>query len=483
MATYGEVNPGRFFISVRTIDKGVEEFVEDGNPGTAATIYDTDGEMIWQGPQEKTMDFKMQRLFGQDVITYWSGETGVVGYGYGSVHILDTSYNEIYTVTLNNNFNTHDGVERDTYVDVHEHLITPQDTIILSAINISQADTSDRPDGFPDTWVIDCQFYEVNITTNEILFSWSALDHPDYLPLADSKNNLGSLGKARENPWDAFHMNSVQPVDGGYVISIRFWWSAFCVNLDGTMRWQLSGGGAEEGTIENDAQFAWQHDIRVYNETDDGLVLTVFDNHARMIGDGPSGETTGLVIDVDLDKMKGSTVRRANVAASDPSESRTQGSFQLLDYDTTGHMFMGYGSMCMFKEYDGDGKVVQMGQFGYIGHAQSYRLLKYPWKAIPYWKPEVVVQRLSQFTTDTTIYMSWNGATEHDNWRIYSVPDSDSTIDDATFLANQPRYGFETPVSLRLSEVKYIIVEARQGDKVLSTSETATVPPSEDVDE
>jgi hypothetical protein len=240
VANFGDVTPGKFFISVRRIQRGIEEFGEDGRPGTAPTIYDSDGEMVWQGPLQKTMNFRMQKLFGEDVITYWSGETGVLGYGYGSVHILDNSYNEIYTVTLKPNINTYDGVERDSYVDVHEHLITPQNTIILSAINITQADTSDRPNGFPDTWVIDSQFYEVNITTNEILFSWSALDHPDYLPLVDSKMELGGNGKSRGDPWDAFHMNSVQPVNGGYVVSIRFWWSAFCFDLDGELLWQLS---------------------------------------------------------------------------------------------------------------------------------------------------------------------------------------------------------------------------------------------------
>jgi hypothetical protein len=131
--------------------------------------------------------------------------------------------------------------------------------------------------------------------------------------------------------------------------------------------------------------------------------------------------------------------------------------------------------MCKFKEYDGEGKIVQTGQFGYVGHAQSYRLLKYPWKAIPYWDPAVVAKRISPFTADISIYMSWHGATEHDNWNIYSVPTYNSTIDDATLLTNQPRYGFETHVALLIPEVEYIIVEARQGEKVLGTSETAKV--------
>ncbi|KAJ5610209.1 hypothetical protein N7510_006928 [Penicillium lagena] len=465
MSTYGEVNPGKFFISVR-------------NPmvGTAATIYDKDGEMIWQGPHTKTMDFKMQRLFGQDVITYWSGQTGVLGYGYGSVHILDTAYNEIYTITLKDKLVTPDDKDRDSYIDVHEHLITPDNTIIVSAINITQTDTSDREDGHPDTWIIDCLFYEIDIETNKILFTWSALDHRDYLPLKDSKNPKGWMGASRRTAWDAYHMNSVEWANGGFVVSIRFWWSAFYINRNGTMRWQLSGGGPGEGTIENDAHFAWQHDIRIHNETDHNVVVTLFDNHARALGRGSKAESNGIAIDVDLVRMKSTTFRRVNTGASDPVQARTQGSFQLLDYNATGHIFMGYGSMCKFKEYDGDGKVVQAGQFGYIGLAQSFRLLKYPWRAVPHWKPAVVVQPGSEFTTDMSVYMSWNGATEHDNWQIYSIPHINSTIEEAKMLARTPRYGFETHVDLRDVEGHYILVEARQGENVLGTSDAVLVP-------
>lgn len=227
----GEVNPGNIFINVRNA-------LEDG--GTAPTIYDNDGEMIWQGVQRKTMDFKMQKLFGKDVITYWDGETGVLGYGYGSVHVLDASYKEIYTVTLQDNFVTPDGKKRDTYVDVHEHLITPKGTMIVSAINITQVDTSMRPEGHPGTWIIDCLFYEVDIKTNEILFSWAATENQDILPLGASKFPMWGSGFSQESPWDCYHMNSIQYANHGYVVSIRYYWYALYLHHDGTKRWILS---------------------------------------------------------------------------------------------------------------------------------------------------------------------------------------------------------------------------------------------------
>lgn len=223
-------DPGKIFLSVRN------DNLEDG---TAPTIYDNNGDMVWQGPHEKTMDFKMQKLFGKDVITYWDGETGVLGYGYGQVHILDDTYKEIYTVTLQDDFVTPNGVPRESYVDVHEHIITPNNTMIVSAINITTTDCSDVPDGREDMYVIDALFYEIDIATNEVLFKWDALEHPDKIQMGMIKQTVWG-GDSPEHPWDCFHMNSVHPTKDGYLVSIRYLWSALYINRDGSVRWQLS---------------------------------------------------------------------------------------------------------------------------------------------------------------------------------------------------------------------------------------------------
>lgn len=56
----GETDPGYIFIGVRKSNKA----------GTAPTIFDNNGDMVWQGPHGENLDFKKQKLFGQDVITY-----------------------------------------------------------------------------------------------------------------------------------------------------------------------------------------------------------------------------------------------------------------------------------------------------------------------------------------------------------------------------------------------------------------------------
>lgn len=226
--THG-VDPGLIFIPIR-----------NGNSaGTAVTIYDNDGHMVYQGPEEATMDFRVQKLFGEDVLTFWSGEVEVTGgYGYGKVHILDQTYREIHTITLTDNFVTATGEARDSYIDVHEHQITDRNTILVSAINVTQHDLTSLG-GPTDAWMTVSHFYEIDIATKEVVFTWSALDHQDKISLSGSRQHIQN-SPTRDSPWDAYHMNSVTATNDGYLISIRFYWSAFYLNKDGTIRWQLS---------------------------------------------------------------------------------------------------------------------------------------------------------------------------------------------------------------------------------------------------
>lgn len=223
------VDPGLIFIPIRN----------ENTLGTAVTIYDNDGQMIYQGPEVPSMDFRVQKLFGEDVLTYWSGETGVEGgYGYGKVHILDKTYQEIHTVTLTDNLLTADAKPRDSYIDVHEHYITDNNTILVSAINITQYDLSPfgRP---PDSWITTNLFYEIDIATNEVIFKWNALDHQEKIPLNQSRQWMYT-NPIQAKSWDPYHTNSISPTKDGYIVSMRFYCSAFYLNKDGTVRWQFS---------------------------------------------------------------------------------------------------------------------------------------------------------------------------------------------------------------------------------------------------
>lgn len=228
LSEIGETDPGYIFIGVRKSNKA----------GTAPTIFDNNGDMVWQGPQGENLDFKMQKLFGKDVITYWDAQPDLRVLGYGATHILDSTYKEIYTVTLHDDFHTPSGKNFDSYIDGHEHYITPQNTMLVSALNFTQTNTSHLRRGTPDMWVLNSLFYEIDIKTNKVLFKWDALEH---IPL--SKSSVTVLGgKKLHEAWDAYHINSVTPTKYGYLVNFRHVRSVFYINKDGSVRWQLSVG-------------------------------------------------------------------------------------------------------------------------------------------------------------------------------------------------------------------------------------------------
>lgn len=100
---------------------------------------------------------------------------------------LDASYKEKYFVPLDGprsdlNFKASSGKEYSSYVDTHESQMTADGTIMVTAVNVTQADLS-SVGGPKDGWINDGQFYEIDPKTNEIVFSWSALDHLDQVAM------------------------------------------------------------------------------------------------------------------------------------------------------------------------------------------------------------------------------------------------------------------------------------------------------------
>lgn len=209
--------------------------------------------------------------------------------------------------------------------------------------------------------------------------------------------------------------------------------------------------------------------MRVHNETDKGLVLSLFNNaHHEQEKDSVS---TGMTFNLDLVDYTASNMRNDS-DPNDPQVADTQGSFQYLPdaASASSHSLLDYGNDPVLKEFDGAGNIVLTAQFG-AGPAESYRGFKFQWSATPYWKPAVVAKKASDGTTD--VYMSWNGATEHDSWAIYSSDSQDARA--TTFVGAYPRTGFETHVSLKNVSDSYIQVAARRGKTTLRKSNVVAV--------
>lgn len=227
----GQTEPGYLFFTPHDLLRN------NGYP----TIYSDDGQLVWQGTYGNFSAMQPQMLDGEPVMVYWTGYTGL-GFGYGHISILDSSYNEINRVTLDcksQNFVTvFDPMSFDSCIDIHESQFTDRGTILVTAVNVTQADLSSIG-GPKDGWIQDGLIYEIDIKTNKILFQWSAHDHIDQLPLSIVRAPLAGSGNNKTDPFGYPHLNSVAKYGDNYLVSSRYMCSIFLLAPNGTLIWRL----------------------------------------------------------------------------------------------------------------------------------------------------------------------------------------------------------------------------------------------------
>jgi hypothetical protein len=141
-----------------------------GTPGLM--IMDRNGGIVWYSPNtgfpaskgEARMDLKVQTYRGKPVLTWWQGKVILKGVGEGRAVIADTSYRTIATLNAGN------GLQ----VDLHEFVITPQDTALITANRPVATDLSAI--GGPRKGVaLSGVVQEIDIPTGKVLFEWSSL--------------------------------------------------------------------------------------------------------------------------------------------------------------------------------------------------------------------------------------------------------------------------------------------------------------------
>jgi hypothetical protein len=197
--------------------------------------------------------------------------------------------------------------------------------------------------------------------------------------------------------------------------------------------WRL-GGKHSSFKVDADARFRWQHDARAHGSSE----VSVFDNNA--VRRTPGAVTHGLVIHLDRQAHTASLVR--SYTHPEGIQSPSQGNLQLLP---DGHAVMGWGgSNNRFSEFAPDGTLLFDATFT-TANDSSYRAFRFPWTGHPGDAPAAAA---TSSAGATTVYASWNGATEVAKWRVGSV-----TV---------ARTGFETaiPVSGTPQQVR---VEALDG--------------------
>lgn len=460
------------YVFLTPYDDKAKDGVREEGTGFVMTM---DGDLVFTPPANYDgfcedwlsgmTDLRTQEYKGKKYLTYWNGcntHGAHWGHRWGRVTFVDQNYNN-FTINPDLKINSLDNVNKGQ-IDVHEHQMTDDNTMVVSSYNNTPYDLSPLG-GSPDAWVVDSCFFEIDIETNEVLFEWSALDH---VPLANARLMSTNPHGTKNSPYDWFHINAVQKIGKNYLISSRHHFAAYMISgEDGSVMWELDGeDGGDFGSVPQ--HFRLQHHVRAQNISDDGMTITLFNNHGR----NPT-QALGLWVPLPPNRDNPPVLVRRLEVRGDPIHAATQGSYQ-IDIGN-GHGFVGYGKIPLAREFGPpdhnrvNGRLLWEGRFGYNGAAMSYRGFKMPWHGTPKdWDPSLLIEgaRL-QRKRFAKVFVSWNGATEIGHWAIFAGPDKENM--ESRGVAK--KQGFETV--FHLEDAVCVQLGAMRDGKIIRASNMA----------
>ncbi len=338
---------------------------------------------------------------GAPALSWWEGVVDR-GLGDGEYVIADQSYQEIARLRAE----PYSG-------DLHEFLLTPDDTAYIFALDRVEVD---------GRLIDDYLVQELDIGTGKRLWQWRASDH---IPLDESVEKVPDDG-----PWDYLHLNSIAlDGNGDLILSGRHTDTVYKVSREsGEIMWRL-GGAQSDFELPAGAVFQRQHDARWHA---DGTI-SLFDNGTDDTKD-PT-QPRGLVF--RLDEGAGTAELIRELAPPRGTNSSSQGDLALEDDGTA---TIGWGSSNLVTGYDADGNVVF--DAAMPAGFSSYRAYRAPWTGLPLDDPLVSVGRDAE--GHPMAWVSWNGATGVTSWRLFAG-DLEEALGE---VSDTPRAGFETAVEL-----------------------------------
>jgi hypothetical protein len=398
------------------------------------------------GTRVLSADLKQDSYLGKPVLTWWEGLfTGTGTVTRGQLMVVDQHYRRIATLKAASPW----------IISLHDAVISGPNVWVTAYRFVPHQDLR-AYGGKRDGTLYDAGVQEYELRTGRLLYTWDALNN---VPLSDSEQPA-SAKTASFGAWDAYHLNSVQALAGNQIlVSMRNTWAAYLVDTTtNRVVWRL-GGKRSTFTSASNARFAWQHDVQMLPS---GNVSLYDDNCCKIQANGrlarPNGPSRGMVLRLDL------AGRTASLAASfsrapTRREAAFLGSFQLLP---NSNGLLGWGSLPFFSEYSRSGRLLLDAVWPHKD--QSYRaLFTSTWVGTPFYPPTGAAR-----TTRgrTTVYASWNGATQLAAWQVLAGPNAAHLRP----VARRSKAGFETAIALRGSFNAFRVraLDARQ--RVIGTS-------------
>lgn len=394
-------------------------------PGQQGPLaIDSAGRLVWFEPLSagastsgRALNVRVQSYGGRPVLTWWQGVVANA-HGKGHYEIRDTRYERVARVHAGNGYQG----------DLHDFLLTDSGTALLTtygeAVGRLPASGGLGPRRGKYFYGV---VQEVDVASGAVLFQWRSDDHVRFAesyvrPPADP-----SL------PWDYFHVNSIaiDPSDGHLLISGRNTWAVYKVHRPTGAVISTLGGKRSDYRIGPRAHFAFQHHVTPHP----GGFMSIFDNEA-----GPPSESSqsrGLVLRLNEAAHTAWFVKE--YLHHPPVLSPALGSLQELGERGSAGAFVGWGDSSYFTRYDRSGAALLDGRLA--PGTLSYRAFMQDWSGQPRAAPAIAVARSEP---NTHVYASWNGATEHRQWRVLGGPTSDGL----EALGAAPVLDFETVITI-----------------------------------
>jgi Arylsulfotransferase (ASST) len=401
------------------------------------TIYDSAGNLVWFDPLPpgtESTNLQVQTYEGRPVLTWWQGYIPPQGFGQGEEVIANTNYQVLKKFPAGNGLPA----------DLHEFRISPQDTALLTSFDPIRCNLS-SVGGPSDAAVTDSLFQEIDLKTHLVRREWHPLDH-----VALSQSYASPNGSTDEWPFDYFHINSIDPSPSGSIlISSRNTSALYELSSSTGQVTAQIGGKHPTVTLGSGAATAYQHDAQ---ELPNGEI-SVFDN-----GGVPKvhPQSRGVILAVNSAAKTDTLV--GEFEHSTPLSAGSQGSVQALE---NGAMFIGWGAEPYFSEYAAGGTLL------FDAHlppgAESYRGYRFQWTGYPTGAPSIAAAAAGG---NTTVYASWNGATQIASWQVLAG----TSPTKLTVAASAAKSGFETAIATP-GHPAYVAVQALSAEgAVLGTS-------------
>lgn len=407
-----------------------------GPGSTGPAIFNQQGQLIWMHPLSgalRATNFQVQSYEGKKVLTWWQGYIPPQGFGLGEEIVANGSYQQIMKIKAGNG----------NLADLHDFHLEPDHTAVLTVFRTIHCDLTSI-NGPRDSAVTDALYQEIDVKTGLVRREWTSLDH-----VALSESYSKGLESSTKDPFDFFHMNTIDPrSDGTTLLSSRNTSALWLIDTKTGRVIEKIGGRKSTVTMGQGTRTAFQHDAMTLPNGD----ISIFDNGGSPFNEPYSeAHSRGVIVDVSTTAKTDTLVKELDHTPQVAANS--QGSVQP---QPGGKWFMGWGQEPYFSEFDSEGKPIYDARMWAVKkvrvlETESYRTYKFPWRATPHWPPSIAAEAKG---SGLTVYASWNGATEVRSWKLLGGSSKASLSP----LATAPKANFET--AIEAPAAAYVQVEA-----------------------